>query len=280
MEHRWVRSFALAALLVTTAGFSLHAQPAGAATPLQFEVASLKLTVDPMAPGLIKRMPGDRGYLGTNMPLLNYLSVAYQLRTSLISGPEGVLEEHYDLDAKAERPSTPDELHVMLQHLLEERFHLKMRRETKDQAGYVLVVDKGGPKLTAHPADGPPLAPIMPGSGKHIGANVGMPYFAFYLSNGLDKTVVDKTGLDGHYDFEVEWYTDRGVMAMPVGPPGSAPMVNVPAGAMPMEMRDAQISSGPTLFNALKQQLGLRLDAAQVPVERLVIEHIEKLTEN
>jgi uncharacterized protein (TIGR03435 family) len=271
--------FALAGI---AAGLSLHAQSTGAAAPLQFEVASLKQTVDPMAMGVIKRMPGDRGYFGTNMPLFSYLSVAYQVRHSLISGPD-ILNEHYDLDAKAERPSTPDELHVMLQHLLEERFHMKLRRETKDQAGYVLVVDKGGPKFGVHAPDGPPLMPIPSGSGKHNASNATMGYFAYYLSNELDRTVVDKTGLDGNYDFQVEWYMQPTGTAIPIapGPPGTSPMTNMPPGAaMPMEMREAQMPTGPTLFDALKKQLGLRLDAAQVPVEHLVVEHIEKLTEN
>jgi uncharacterized protein (TIGR03435 family) len=273
--YRLGRSTLCAVVCLIGAVLSLHAQSTGAAAPIQFEVASLKPASDLMAPGIIRRMPGDRGYFGTNMPLLSYLTVAYQVRASQISGPDWI-SDHFDLDAKAERPSTVDELHVMLQHLLEERFHLKLRRESKEQAGYALVVDKGGPKLNIHPPEDRTLLPISPGWGKHTGTNVTMPYFAFYLSNELDRTVVDRTGLDGHYDFQVEWAGDRvnAAMPMPAAPAGS------PGAPAPMEMREAQLPTGPTIFNALKQQLGLRLDPAKVPVEHLVVEHIEKLVEN
>src|ERR1035438_4548552 len=87
---------------------SLRAQSTDAAAPLQFEVASLKHTVDRGAPGIIKRLPGDRGYYGSNMPLMNYLTVAYQVRPSQITGPDWISTENFDLDAKAERPSQID----------------------------------------------------------------------------------------------------------------------------------------------------------------------------
>ena len=273
MKLRWMP--------LAAACICLRAQAPDPLATLQFEVASLKPTVDLNAPGLIKRMPGDRGYVGANMPLQSYINVAYQVRPNQVSGPDWMLADHFDLDAKAEKASTPEELHVMLQHLLEERFHLKMRHETKEQQGYILVVDKGGPKMSVHPPEDRNLLPIMPGDGMHNGVNVTMPYLAFYLSSQLDQTVIDKTGLDGHYDFQVEWYTDRGagpaVMAMPLGTSPSSPMPSPPG---PMEFRGAAPPSGPTLFVALQKSLGLRLEPTKVPAERLVIEHIEKLTEN
>jgi uncharacterized protein (TIGR03435 family) len=263
MKLHWVLLFA--------ASLSLQPQAPDAMANLQFEVASLKPTVDMNVPGIIKRMPGDRGYVGTNMPLMSYIRVAYQVRDSQVAKGDALLTENFDLDAKAERASTPDELHVMLQHLLEERFHLKMRREIKEEQGYVLVVDKGGPKMDVHAPEDYNRMPLPIVDGVHNGINVTMPYLAFFLSTELDRTVIDKTGLDGGYDFKVEWYTERG--------PGAAVTAN-PTDAVPMEFRQAPRPTGPTVFVALQKTLGLRLDAAKVPTEKLVIEHIEKLTEN
>ena len=282
MGIRWIGSrgqsflFAAASVAGMCGVITLRAQATDATAPLQFEVASLKHTVDRGAPGIIKRLPGDRGYYGTNMPLMNYLTVAYQVRPSQITGPDWISTENFDLDAKAERPSTVDELHVMLQTLLLERFHMKLRHESKEQPAYALVVDKGGPKLAIHDAADKVMLPIQPGFGKHDASNVTMTYFAFYLSQTLDRTVVDKTSLDGHYDFKAEWGFD--------GIPGftlATPMASGPPGTpMPADMLAASLPSGPTIFNALRQQLGLRLDPIKIPVERLAIDHIEALTEN
>jgi uncharacterized protein (TIGR03435 family) len=172
----------------------------------------------------------------------------------------------------------------MLQNLLLERFHIKLHRESKDQPAYALVVDKGGPKLADHDPADKPMLPILGIFGKINASNVTMTYFAFYLSNTLDRTVVDRTGLDGHYDFKAEWGPDgiSGVsmqMAMPPQPPGAA------GPERPMEMQMATqmtpLANLPTIFDALKHQLGLRLDPIKIPVEHLVIDHIEqKPTEN
>lgn len=263
-----------AAGMAAAAGLPMQAQQPDATASLQFEVAAFKHSApDDTRPGLIKRLPGDRGYSGVNMPLEAYIRVAYQLRTSQISGPDWLTSENYDMEAKAERPSTPDELHAMLQHLLEERLHIRLHRETREQSGYALMVDKGGHKLTDHDVEDKILLPIRQGPGMHDCKNVTIPYFVFYLSAELDHTVIDKTGLDGHYDFKVQWGFDDAGMArlMPPGPPGAAGDMNMVA---------AQLPSGPTIFEALRQQLGLRLEPAKVPVEHLVIDHIEKLTEN
>jgi uncharacterized protein (TIGR03435 family) len=214
------------------------------------------------------------------MPLMSYLTIAYQLRPTQVSGPDWLSTEFLDMEAKSDRTCTVDELHVMLQNLLLERFHIKLHRESKDQPAYALVVDKGGRKLTDHdPADKVTL-PILGSFGKINGSNITMTYFTFYLSNTLDRTVVDRTGLDGHYDFKAEWGFEGmpGMqMAMPPASPvaaGTGTPVEMPASAL------SSLSNLPSIFDALKHQLGLRLDPIKIPVERLVIDHIETLTEN
>jgi uncharacterized protein (TIGR03435 family) len=241
-------------------------------TALQFEVAIIKPTVDRTLPGLIVHLPGESGYRGVNMPLLNYLTVALQVRADQISGSDWLTSEYFDMEGKAGRRCTADELHLMLQHLLEERFQIKMHRETKQIAGYNLVVDSGGLKLADHDPEDRLMLPIQPGpGGSRQGKNVSMQYLAFYLSQELGQTVVDQTGLKGHYDFNAKWGYDGPMMFVPEPPgPGSPVATDLPV-APPV---------GATVFESLRKQLGLRLDKAKVPTQKIVIDHIEKLTDN
>jgi len=225
---------------------------------LRFEVASLKPSIpDPQGGGIIRPKPANNGYTATNMTLRTYLMIAYTVRDTQISGgPSWFGEDRYDLDAKAEKPGTIDELHIMLRNLLADRCHLKIHMETKEQSGYALVIDKGGPHLTEHDppsTDHPPIAPGG-GPGKAAATNVNMNYLALFLSRILDRPVVDKTGLNGYYDFRLEFVPERA------------------AGAETIE--------GPSLFEALKLQLGLRLDATKAPSEHIVIDSVEKPTGN
>jgi uncharacterized protein (TIGR03435 family) len=257
--------FAAAAMICPLCG-----QDSKPDTTLQFEVAIIKPTVDTTVPGLIVHLPGERGYRGVNMALLNYLNVAFQVRTDQISGPEWLTTDYFDMEGKADRSCTADELHLMLQHLLEERFHIKMHRETKQIAGYNLVVDSGGPKLADHDPEDRLMLPIQQiQGGSRQGKNVSMQYLAFYLSQELGQTVVDQTGLKGHYDFNVKWGYD-GPMMVVAPPPGSPVAADLPE-APPV---------GGSVFEALRKQLGLRLDKAKVPTQKLVIDHVEKLTDN
>jgi len=257
--------FAAAAMICPLCGQDPNPKAA-----LQFEVAVIKPAVDPTMPGLIVHLPGESGYRGVNMPLLNYLNVAYQVRRDQISGPDWLASENFDMEGKADRSCTADELHLMLQHLLEERFHIKMHRETKQIAGYNLVIDAGGPKLAEHDPEDRLMLPIQPvQDGSRQAKNVNMQYFAFYLSQELGQTVVDQTGLKGHYDFKVKWGFDGPMMVAPP-PPDSTGAVDLPVAPQ----------LGASVFEAVRKQLGLRLDKAKVPTQKIVIDHIEKLIEN
>jgi uncharacterized protein (TIGR03435 family) len=225
---------------------------------LRFEVASLKPSLpNPQAGGIIRPKPANNGYIGTNMTLRSYLMIAYTVRDTQISGgPAWFGDERYDLDAKAEKPGTIDELHIMLRNLLADRCHLKLHMETKEQSGYALVIDKGNPRLTQHDPPSGDHPPIGGGGapGKVVATNVHMNYLALFLSRIVDRPVVDKTGLTGFYDFRLEFAPER--------PPG------------------AEQIEGPSIFEALKQQLGLRLDATKAPSEHIVIDSVEKPTAN
>ena len=244
-------------------------------TNLQFEVAVVKPTGDRSAPGLIVHLPGERGYRGVNMALFDYLRVAFQVRPEQISAPDWISTENFDLQGKADRTCTADELHTMLQQLLIERFHIRLHRASKDVSGYRLAVEPGGHKMRDHDPEDAQMFPIQAGpGGAHDGKNVSMQYLAFFLSGELGQAVVDDTGLKGHYDFNAKWDMP-GVMAAPPPPPA-------PGGGPPLsEIMNSRIAgAGIPVFDALRKQLGLRLEKAKVPAPQIVIDHIEKLSEN
>jgi uncharacterized protein (TIGR03435 family) len=232
----------------------------------QFEVAAFKPTADRAQRGLIVHLPAETGYRGNNMNLTSYLMVAYQVRADQLTGPSWLDTEFFDMEGKADRTCTADELHAMMAHLLEERFHMQIHRVTKQVTGYSLVVDKGGSKMAVHDPQDLEMPPIEGPVGNQRGKNVPMQYLALYLSRNLGEIVVDNTGLTGHYDFTIQW--DLPPMPPP-GPPGSPAQATI---------------SGPDLYagiiEALRKQLGLRLDKGKVPSTQIVIDHIERLADN
>jgi len=253
-----VRKVAAAMLTV----FGLAAQ----APDLQFEVASLK----PSQPGTgargIRPAPGGRRYVANGVPLKLLITVAYRLRGDQVSGEPGWAEsELYDMSAEAERPSTMDELHIMLQNLIKERFKLQMHSETKERPVYILSVDKAGVKMKPHEigSAGDPWIE-QPEFGKLTAKFTPMDYFAWRLSQMLDRPVLDRTGLKGGYDFDLSWTPDL--------PPG------FPEGGQ--INGQAVDTSGPTIFAALEKQLGLKLEPQKGPVDILVIDHAEKPGDN
>lgn len=228
--------------------------------PLQFEAAVFKHSApNDTRPDVLQRLPNR--YSGVNTPLQAYIQIAYQVRFGQIAGPSWIMTERYDLEAKAERPSTPDELRVMLQLLLEERLNIKLRHDIVEQSGYSLVVDKGNPKLSKHDAaDSFQHSSVVLGpDGAHDFKNMTMPYFAFFLSRQIDQAVVDNTGLDGAYDFSMRW--------------SSGPTLLRHAGFDEVVTVDGP---GPTVFEAIRE-VGLKLVASKVPVDHLMITHIEKI---
>ena len=241
--------------------------------PLTFDVASVKPSAGcPPACGLIRQIPGGLTYHGEGVPLRVIMTVAYTVTDRQISGgPSWMSTDRFDIEAKAERPRTSDELHVMLQHLLEERFQLKIRRETREEPVWALVVDKGGSKMPVHDPDDkdyPPMGgQMVTGADGSVclglaGHNVTMNYFAFVLSRTMDRSVIDRTGLPTHYDVNLQYLPDALRLA---GADGGGRAISPDCADLP---------------SALPKQLGLRLESAKGPVEFLVVEHAEKPTGN
>jgi bla regulator protein BlaR1 len=231
-----------------------------------FEVASIK----PSQPASADRQivgfqtpPGGRlNTLSTSLRML--IKFAYNVKDFQVSGGPGWADsESYDIVAKGDGNATRPQLRLMLQGLLKDRFKLTLRHETKDARIYELVVAKGGSKIQEDTASRQRIA--MTGPGKVMAQKTPLALFAEFLGTLTDRPVVDKTGLPSTYKFKLDWTPAVGE----AGLPGPAPPDVAPPD-----------SNGPSLFTALQEQLGLRLQSAKGPVEILVIEEAEKPTEN
>ena len=277
---------------------ALRAQsPAGT---LKFEVASIKLDMD--------RLDAEHGFM-TVRPLPGRLIAAASVRLlmqnayavqpfQIEGGPAWINSERYAVDAKAGNNASRAQIFLMLQSLLEERFQLKTHRETRELPVYTLVAARNGLKLPppkeagcvnaaadAPPnwAEGPlegrmpppqqgqaPSAPcgsvnaiLGPSGARMLGGKVTMPEFIRLLSMVLGRTVIDKSGFTELFDVRLDFLPDETTPFLPPPPPGAAPL-----------------DSSPPILTAIQQQLGLRLESAKGPVEVIIIDHVEKPTEN
>ena len=245
----------------------LAGQPPGKIPPdLRFEVASLKPSAGQGDVVGIRPAPGGQRYEATKCPIKLMIQVAYRVKAEQIVGGPGWMDtDRFDMEAKAEKPSSGDELHVMLMNLLADRLQLKFHHEKKEMRMYALTVGKGEPKLTPHPEanGGDPWIDQAQVKFLHIkmkATSAPMAYFAFRLAQMMDLPVVDLTNLPGDYDFNLEFTREL--------PP------NFPEGGK-INGEDPD-TSGPSVFEAVKQQLGLELKAQKGPVDVIVIDHVEK----
>jgi uncharacterized protein (TIGR03435 family) len=233
-----------------------------------FEVASVKPSA-PGVSGMFNSYLPDGGVRITGATLKNLVSVAYGVRAFQISGgPDWINTERFDVDARATTSSdaTPvDPLKASaeqrktgerLRNLLADRFQLTLHREMKEQPVYELVVARSGPKLQAS-TEGKNL--IRRGRGTLKGQSVGLGMLAVNLSNELERRVADKTGLTGNYDFELKW---------------------TPVPLYGVEEPRPEDPDRPSIFTALPEQLGLRLDSKKGPVEVLVVDRAERPSKN
>jgi uncharacterized protein (TIGR03435 family) len=171
----------------------------------------------------------------------------------------------------------------MIQSLLADRFKLKLIHETKELPAYALVVAKNGPKLhEAKPDDTYPNGIKGPdgqghpqmmrmGPGELTGQGLSMASLVHLLSQQLGRNVLDHTGLKDKYDFTLKWAPEPGEGMMLRGPEGGNPGAE---SAPPAE------SSGPSIFTAIQEQMGLKLESTKAPAEVLVIDHVERPSEN
>jgi uncharacterized protein (TIGR03435 family) len=233
---------------------------------------------------------GNGGSGGKNVTLKILVAFAYRIQQFQVSGgPRWVDSDRFDIEGKAENPKAdPDQLRLMLRSLFEDRFKLKVHRETKQSPVYALVVEKGGLKIKlssdqtsedvngpSPPGAGPNRGAIRIGVGNLVGNAVTLSWFATMLSQRMDRLIVDKTNLPGRFDIQLQWTPSPG--ENPFDPGGN----KLPPTIIDASGKTVQADpSGPSIFSAIQEQLGLRLESAKAPVELLVIDHVEKPSEN
>ncbi|MGA8593908.1 MAG: M56 and DUF3738 domain-containing protein [Bryobacteraceae bacterium] len=234
--------------------------PAPGALP-SFEVASIK----PNKSGSFHSHLSDTdGRLtANNVSLRDYIERAFAVRAYQISGPEWLKSARYDIAAKPESRVNDEQFREMMQALLADRFKLVVHREQKIFPVYALVVAKNGPQLESVQSSGHSSANTNRG---HLTVQgMSMAQFAEVLSRQTDRPVVDATGLKGAYNFKLEWTPDDKQSNRP-------------------EQADEAVtkaSDAPSIFTAVEEQLGLKLEPRKAPAEILVIDHVEKVpTEN
>jgi uncharacterized protein (TIGR03435 family) len=243
-------------------------KPMAANAPTAFEVATIKPS-NPDTPGKIITVRG-RQFTTINTTLSDLISFAYRVHTAQITGaPEWIESAKYDITGQPQAEGMPNEsqLRLMLQKLLEDRFRLTVSRGSKELPVYVMTVGKGGHKLTLNDKNPNGLPTLFfKGLGMLPALNASMADLANVMQAVvLDRPVVDKTDLGGRYDFTLNWTPDDSQFRTLGGrPPGAATDPNGPPG----------------LFTAIQEQLGLRLESTRAPVEVLVVDRVERPSDN
>jgi uncharacterized protein (TIGR03435 family) len=265
---------AFAALIFAASG--MRAQSPAPPPPFDaFEVAAITRTPPDWSGGRFIRMRSADQFVARNHALKTLIAAAYNLSPkAILGGPVWIDSDHYDILAKTPGELRPnlDEQMSMLRELLGDRFKLTFHRERKELSIYALTVGRHGPMLkesTMSPnttPEGPPplIFVVSPQIVRLPGRYATMAELASVMQRAaLDRPVVDKTGLTGRYDFDLEWTPDEtqfgGALGRPPTPDDSAK---------------------PGLFTAIQQQLGLKLEAMKGPVEALVIDQAERPSEN
>ena len=211
--------------------------------------------------------PTSNGYAAYNVQVFDLIFAAYELKSpgQLVGLPQWAYEESFDLEAKLDENALPahqklsdrerrEQAAPMLRSMLADRFDLKVHHETRELAVYELVVGKGGFKLKQ--SQGPEnLGRMMTNRGRIFvrAGPIGARFIAG-LSDAVGRIVLDKTGLTSYYDIDLKWTPD--------GSPTNDP------------------SAPPDLFSAIQEQLGLKLVPSKAPVDVLVVDHVERPTEN
>jgi len=217
-----------------------------------FEVASIKLSK--MNEGTDS--DATTGRLRMQGTLKALIWIANEVSADrIIGGPSWIDQDHYDIDAKADGPADAPLLHQMLQTLLADRFQLQVHREARTVSGYSLVVAKGGLKMKqvepgqSHGTRG--------GRDNLTAENIQLSRLAARLTTIVGAPVVDETGNTGYFDFTLKWAPDR-TTASP----------------------DTARESDPSIFTALQEQLGLKLERGKVSIEMIVVDHAARPTLN
>jgi uncharacterized protein (TIGR03435 family) len=215
----------------------------------KFEVATIKRSA-PGARGPTIYNPTRGRFAVDAITTKDFIAYAYDVREFQISGgPTWLGSEQYDIVAKPEGDASGEKILAMARSLLAERFDLTVHRESKEMPVFVLMPAKGGPKLQPSAGKGGPE--VRGGRGRLVAKHVTMEMIAAQMAaRVLDRPVLDRTAIAGEFDITLEWTPD-----------GSSDV-------------------GPSIFTALQEQLGLKLETQKGFVDVLVVDHVEKPSAN
>ena len=227
-----------------------------------FDVVSIKPTPPGKLSIAIETAPGRFLAKGATVNFL--LQYGYGLQAfEIVGGPSWTESDRFEIEGKFDGEDSPTRMIPMLREVLADRFKLKFHRETRQLPVYELVVAKSGAKLQAPGLKTMGREPrFAPSAGRLVASNQTMPALATALTRTLRRRVLDKTSLKDHYDFVLQWTPDDN-QTPPLRPSATASDPN-----------------GPSIFTAIQEQLGLRLESSRGPVEVLVIDHVEQPSTN
>jgi bla regulator protein blaR1 len=294
----------------------VFAQALDTAKP-KFEVASVKPSTGGNNFIGIGRQPGGR-FNANNVPLRLLIQNAYRVRDfQVIGGPSWMATDRWNIEARAEEGSIPpqtgppdpnivDPMSLRVQSLLEDRFQLKLHRETRELPIYTLTIAKDGvkmksvdapPRLVPGQGGGPPPPPppppapgggpapnftpppgsVMMGPGSLIGSAMSIAQLVNSLSGLVGRNIIDKTDLNGFFDVRLQFAPETAA-GTPFGGPGGLPGPPPSGGGIGPAV--ATDPSAPAIFTAIQEQLGLKLDSTRGAVDVIVIDSVQKPSEN
>jgi uncharacterized protein (TIGR03435 family) len=248
------------------------------ASAQKFEVASIKPSSSSDPRTLLQVLPG--GGLRTSGATLRFLlTLAYQVRSfQILDGPGWINSDRFEIIATIDRsrpdgdePSDPtkvtpgqftimqNEMRPRLMALLAERFGLRVHRETREQPIYELIVGRGGPKIDAATGN---FGGLHIAKNQFVGEGATIEMLSTALANQIGRAVADRTGLVGSFNFKLNWTPDESI------PPNGGDSVST------------LDQGGPSIFTAIREQLGLELRATKGPAEVLVVDHVEHPSAN
>jgi uncharacterized protein (TIGR03435 family) len=263
----WQQTSAHHLILLLLAALGSYAQPV--AEPPKYEVASIKPSADDdLDYGF--RIEPDGTLAAAGITLRRLMMTAYNVQGfGIVGGPAWVASRSWDVEAKPDRAARPDQIRQMLRTLLEQRFQLRSRSEKRPLAIYELFVDHKGSKLqVTKDAESEPTVRATNGSIQLTNATSAT--FASQLSYALGRPVIDKTGLPRNFDFALTWTPEPGENGGPTTV-GLAPGTS----EQPPSTMD-----GPSIFTAIREQLGLVLKSGRGPVEVVVVDGVQMPTAN
>jgi uncharacterized protein (TIGR03435 family) len=253
-------------------------KPMAADADPSFEVATIKPN-NTGATSMQALIIQGRKFLTRASSLSDLISFAYEVQTKqIVNAPDWYDKDRYDIEAVPEQEGVPnsEQIRIMIRKLLSDRFGLKFHRDKRDMSAYVLTVGKDGHKLQPTQLKGNlPGIGIGPGTGGITlnMINATIPDFTGFLQSlVLDRPVVDKTGIQGRYDYRCTFTPDESQFG---GHPPPMPHQDNNNGSS-----DTAVAAAPSLYDALPQELGLKLSAEKTAVDVIVIDHVDKPTAN